>query len=76
MGMVRRTASTKKVGKKERPCFERYHGFLPGGGGAMKDTMSLYQRVGGGYERYHGSLRGGGGAMKDTMSLCQGRVGL
>ena len=55
MGMVRRTASTKKVGKKERPCFERYHGFLPGGGGAMKDTMSLYQGV--------------RGAMKDTMGL-------
>ena len=34
--MVRRTASTKKVGKKERPCFERYHGFLPGGVGLTK----------------------------------------
>ena len=45
MAMVRRTASTKKVGIKERPCFERYHGFLPGGGEAMKDTMSLYQGV-------------------------------
>ena len=68
MGMVRRTASTKKVGIKERPCFERYHGFLPGGGGAVKDTMSLYQGVWG-KQRYHGSLPGGGGAIKDTMGL-------
>ena len=45
MAMVRRTARTKKVGIKEQPCFKRYHGFLPGGGEAMKDTMSLYQGV-------------------------------
>ena len=80
--MVRRTASTKKVGKKERPCFERYHGFLPGGWwgyeryhGSLPGGVGLTKipwvstRGWWDYERYHGSLAAGGGANKDTMGL-------
>ena len=33
------------VPSRGRWGYERYHGSLPGGGGAMKDTMSLYQGV-------------------------------
>ena len=52
------------VSSRGRWGYERYHGSLAGGGGAMKDTMGLYQGP------------AGGGAMKDTMGLYQGVVGL
>ena len=60
-----------------------------GGGGAIEDTMGLFQGVVGlekipwvsfrgwwGYRRYHGYLLGGGGAIEDTIGLFQGVVGL
>ena len=45
------------------------------GGGAIEDTIGLFQGWWG-YRRYHGSLSGGGGAIEDTMGLFQGVVGL
>ena len=54
--------------------YRRYHGSLSGAGGAIEDTIGLFQGVVG--LRYHGSLSGGGGAIEDIIGLFQGVVGL
>lgn len=41
--------------------YRRYHGSLPGGGGACQGIL--------GYRRYDKSLSGGGGAIEHTMGL-------